>query len=100
MSENISDTKNLGVLHDTAMSTIDSNISSNEDTEMKSLPMHESSNIEPDVDETLNIGTKSSPSKTKKVIQDAAAVPPPQFHKIRINLTKIQTLKIQQVVQI
>ncbi len=43
---------------------------------MKSTPMNESSNTKPDVDETLNIGTKTSSSETRNVIQDVAAVPP------------------------
>ena len=76
MLENISNDKNPDVLYDTAMSTVDSNISSNEDTEMKSPPMNESSNTEPDRDETLNIETKSSLSETKNVFQNVAAVPP------------------------
>ena len=82
------------------MSTVDSNISSNEDTEMKSPPMNESSNTEPDVDETLNIETKSSPSETKKTFSKKLQLSLPQIPRRRINLLKIQTLKIQQVVQI
>ena len=83
--------KNLGVLHDTAMSTIDSNISSNEDTEMKSPPMHESSNTEPDVGETSNIGTKSSTSKTKKVIQDDAIIKPSGLHNVAMSTVDSNT---------
>ena len=65
---------------------------------MKSPPMHESSNTEPDVDETLNIGTKSSPSKTKKIIQDDVRVPP-TISQDKNKSIENPNSEIQQVVQ-
>ena len=66
VSENISDDKNPGVLNDAEMLPTDSNISQDNDIQMDSLPLNESSISEHNVEVSSNVKGKSFPTETKQ----------------------------------